>query len=190
MIYTKKMVRFYGVVVCLLCLQGMFSAAQAAVVSFNNNALSVNESDTFSLTIMGSAFPEIVGGGLNLDFDPAVVQIDSVAINTTVFDFYTAEGSLDNLVGTLTDTSFNTFAGVSGSFDIMTIGFTAVGAGVSTLMLSESSIAVFSDSSGNTIGDQISYETATITVSAVPVPAAIWLFASGLIGLARVVRQG
>ena len=42
---------------------------------------------------------------------------------------------------------------------------------------------LFADAFGNLIGDQISYDTASITVSAIPVPAAIWLFLSGFVAL-------
>ena len=165
----------------------------AATVSFNTSAQTVALGSSFSLSVQGTAFPTIVGGGLDLSFNPSVLQISSVTINTSVFEFYMGggmeEGVLNNALGTLTDTAFNTFAGATGDFTIMTIGFTAVGAGISSLNLSESSIWVFSNAVGNPIGNQIVFSDSLITVSAVPVPAAVWLFGSGLLGLASVLRK-
>lgn len=172
---------------------GFMASSHAATISFSSNALSVNSGDGFSLTVQGSGFPAIVGGGLNIDFDASVLQIDQVITNTSVFEFYlgngTEEGRLDNGAGHLTDTAFNTFLGVTGDFDIMTINFTAIGSGSSQLLLSESSIWLFSNVFGQRVGNSISYETAQIDVTAVPVPAAIWLFGSGLLALTSLVRR-
>ena len=167
--------------------------SQAATVSFNTSAQNVVTGSSFTLDVLGTDFPAIVGGGLNLSFDASVLQVSSVSINTAVFEFYlgngTEEGVLNNVLGTLTDTSFNSFVGASGNFTIMSIGFTAVGSGSSLLQLSESSLWVFSDVTGNAIGNQIDYSDALINVTAVPLPAAVWLFGSGLLVLARVLRR-
>ena len=180
--------------VCMLLLALCVSGySQAATISFNAGTQDVAIGSHFTLNVLGTEFPAIVGGGLNLSFDASVLQISSVSINTSVFDFYTGtgteEGVLNNVLGTLTDTSFNTFAGATGDFTIMTIGFTAVGTGTSLLSLSESSIWVFSDDMGKAIGSQIAFLPSSINVSAVPVPAAAWLFGSGLLVLARVLRR-
>ncbi|MDH5571229.1 MAG: PEP-CTERM sorting domain-containing protein [Gammaproteobacteria bacterium] len=165
----------------------------AATVSFNSALTTVNPGDSFSLTIQGSGFDPIVGGGLNLSFDASVLQVNSVTINQSVFEFYLGggveEGILDNSFGSLLNTSFNTFMGASGNFDIMDISFTAIGAGTSNLVLSESLLWVFADTLGGYYGDQVAFESAAVTVSAVPVPAALWLFGTGLIGLAGVVKR-
>lgn len=166
----------------------------AATVSFNNSLTNVNQGDTFSLTVQGTDFAPIVGGGLNLSFNSSVLQVNSVTINQSVFEFYigdgTEEGIVDNSFGQLLNTSFNSFFGASGNFDIMDISFTAVGTGTSDLNLSESLLWVFADEFGGYYGDQVTYDPATVNVvSAVPVPAAVWLFGSGIIGLAGLARR-
>ncbi len=169
------------------------SSLHAATISFSSNSLTVNPGDSFSLTIKGSGFPTIVGGGLNINFDASVLQINQVTINQSVFEFYLGngveEGSLNNATGNLLDTAFNTATGATGNFNIMAIDFTAIGSGSSQLFLSESSIWVFSNEFGQRISNSISYEMAQIDVTAVPLPAAIWLFGSGLLLLLNMRRH-
>ena len=157
------------------------TSVQAATVSLNNSFLDVNQGDVFSLTVQGSGFPDISGGGINFSFNSSVVQINSVTINTSVFTFASGTGTLDNSMGTLIDTYFNTFAGTGSSFDIMTIDFEAIGVGSSSLLMSGSSMFPFADEFGGVV--DVTYESATINVSAVPLPAAVWLFGIGLLAL-------
>jgi hypothetical protein len=167
----------------------------AATVGFNTSLATVNPGDSFSLTVQGSGFDTIVGGGLNLSFNSSVLQINSVTINQSVFEFYighgTEEGILDNSFGQLLNTSFNSFFGAAGNFDIMDISFTAVGVGLSNLALSESGLWVFADEFGGYYGDQVTFDPASVNVvlTTVPVPAAVWLFGSGLIGLIGVAKR-
>jgi len=182
-----------GLLFVFVLFVGYIANASASIISFDQNSLIVSPGDNFSLTIQGNGFPAIVGGGLNIDFDAAVLQIDQVTINQSVFSFYMGrgieEGHIDNIAGRLSNTAFNTFFGASNSFDIMTIDFTALSSGSSLLSLSESSIWVFSDIYGTAVGDGISFSTATINVAAVPLPAAIWLLGSGLLVLLNVRRD-
>ena len=172
---------------------GFSGNSYAAVVSFDTDMLTVSPGDNFTLTVQGSDFPGIMGGGLNFDFDSSILQINQVTINQSVFEFYIGngieEGELDHASGMLSNTAFNTFAGAAGNFDIMTIYFTALAEGTSQLSISESSIWVFSDIYGNAIGGDITYASADISVTAVPLPGALWLFGSGLLVLFKVKRR-
>ena len=165
----------------------------AAAVGFNSSISTFNLGDTFSLTVQGSDFDLIAGGGLDLSFDASILQINTVTINQSVFEFYIGdgieEGILDNSFGQLLNTSFNTFFGAAGNFDIMDTSFIAVGVGSSNLVLSESVFWIFADDFGGYYGDQIVFDPAVVNVSAVPVPAAIWLFGTGLLGLVAVARR-
>ena len=184
---------FYSLFIAMFLSVGMTSV-QAATISFNNSLLDVNQGDLFSLTVQGSGFPDISGGGLNFNFDPSFLQINSVTINTTVFEFEATAagmpntGALDNSMGTLINTHFDTFIGAMGSFDVMTIGFEAIGHGQSSLLISGSSWFPFADEFGSVVGGVI-YESATINVSAVPLPAAAWLFGVGLLALVGFGRK-
>lgn len=181
--------RLLNKICAITCLFMTMTLSQAATVSFNNSVSDINQGSVFFLTVQGVGFPDISGGGLNFSFDSSVLQISSVTINESVFDFVPSTGELDNLAGSLINTSFNTFAGTNSSFDILTIEFEAIGLGSSSLLMSESSMFPFADAIGNTIGSTITYEAATVNVSAVPLPATLWLFSSGLIALIGFVRN-
>ena len=67
-----------------------------------------------------------------------------------------------------------------------TIEFTAVGEGTTSLVLTDSTVNPWA---GNGVPIHPSFLEGNLTVSAVPVPAAMWLFCSGLIGLASVAKR-
>lgn len=157
------------------------ASAQAATVSFNPSSKTVSVGQSFSLDIMGSFLPgeTIEGGGLNLSFSPAALSVSKVSINAALFDFYSLPGTINNAAGTISDMVFNTFAGANGNFLIATVDFMALGIGSSNLLLSQSSVNPFSSASaGSSLS--VTYQPASIAVTAVPVPAAIWLLLSGM----------
>lgn len=164
------------------------SSAHAATVSFSSPNVNVLAGDTFSIDVLGNFTVDeaIEGGGLNLSFDPTVLAVDSVTVNEALFDFFVLPGTPDNATGKVTDTVFNTFAGASGGgFLIATYNFTAKAPGLSPLTLTESSANPFSSAAaGSSLN--VAFTGATVTVEAVPLPAAIWLLTSGmgLMGLA------
>lgn len=157
------------------------SATLAATVYFSPAGFSGSIGQVFSLHIMGDFTPGemIEGGGLNLAFDGLVVNVTNISVNTTLFDFYSDPGTIDNPNGTVTDIVFNTFAGASGIFRIATVDFNAVGLGSTALILTESSLNPFSSAvamESLTVG----FQSSSVMVAAVPLPATAWLFGSGL----------
>jgi hypothetical protein len=159
----------------------------SAAITFNVDTEDVILGRDFSLIIQGNDVPAITGGGLNLIFNPSVIKIKSVTINTSVFEDYsgdgTEEGILDNSSGLLADTTFKTRRGASGDFSIMIIDFTAVGSGTSLLKLSESTASSFLDTSGRPLGNQIVFSDAIIKVSTDHVPIEFWLVSAILLML-------
>lgn len=154
------------------------ATAQAATVGFSMLSAPVTIGQNFSLDIVGSfPTPEALdGGGVNLSFVPSLLNVTSVAINTALFEFSPLPGTINNAAGTVSDIIFNSFANTpTGDFRIATVNFTAIGAGNSILTLTESLLNPFALS-----GTPVPVTFTTASISAVPLPAAIWLMLSGL----------
>jgi len=162
--------------------------AHSATIAFDPASVSANVGDTFTLTLRGSDFATTLdGGGLNVSFDPAVIRVNSVTVDTTVWEFVSGPGTTDNQNGKVQDIVFNSFQTRTGSFPIATIEFLAFGLGTSSITLSESTLNPFA-SGGQRFDPPVSLGAASATV--VPVPAALLLFVSGLSGLFAFGKTG
>jgi hypothetical protein len=184
--------------VALLVLAGAASVASAANNLVINPATSVigpTAERSFILQVLGTDFTDIVvGGGFDLTFDSSVLALNSVTINTALWEFAPSKGHQGP--GTLTDVSFNTFVNSpTGNFLVATLGFTAKAPGatnaLSALTLSASDIYSFSNLDGQEIAVNFASKPFSVTVSAVPLPPTAWLFASGLamLGFVRLQRR-
>jgi len=171
-------------VVCAAALVfGVSVSSMADTIGFNPSTSNVGLGDSFSVDIVGD-FTELAGGVIDLGFTSSVLQIDSVAINP-YFDYFPDSGgpaSGDTWSGIAFDTFVNNPA--SGSVTIATINLTALASGSGSLdvlgtseLYSATALLSPTPSSG------------TVNVSAVPVPAAMWLFGSALFGIAIVSRR-
>lgn len=169
----------------LLCGQ-----ASAATIGWGTAPATIQVSDIFSLNIAGSGFTSNVdGGGVNISYDSSILNVLSVSIDEVVWDFGVtgiSEGTIDNVAGTVNGIMVNTFADVSGSFDVATIQFQAIGSGTSVLALTEFALNPWA--SGGAMINPI-MEDSSLTVSAIPIPPALWLFGSGLLGLVGMARK-
>ena len=174
---------------CLLLLSGQVSAA---TLGWGVAPSSINVGDTFSINIIGSDFIDNVdGGGVNFSFDSSILSVASVSIDENVWDFGGAgisTGLVDNATGTVNGLMVNTFADVIGDFDVATIEFLALSAGTSALSLSEYALNPWA-SAGSTINPDMVEGTLTVSLSSIPVPAAFWLFGSGLLLLIGKARR-
>lgn len=175
--------------VFLLLFSGYISAATISWSSPNTN---INVNDIFTINIIGSGFTgNVDGGGVNFSYDSSILNVVSVSINESVWDFGGAgisTGSINNGAGTVDGIMVNTFGVVTGDFDVASIQFQAVGLGVSDLLLNEFSLNPWA-SGGSSINPVLESSLVTVEETVVPVPAAVWLFGSGLIGLIGVARR-
>lgn len=166
------------IVFCVLSLG--CAIAQAATVYIDPVTQAANVGETVVVSLKGQGFAQAIdGGGVNLSFNPAFLQLSNVKVDATTWEFFTTPGTVNNTAGTLTDLTFSSFAGRSGSFSIAQISFQAKAAGSSALTLTESALNPFS-SGGSLLNPQASLTPATITVQAVPLPAAVWLWVSAM----------
>jgi len=168
-----------------LFLNGYVSAATITATSST-----VNVNDVFSIDIIGTGFiGNVDGGGLNVSFDQNVLNVLSVSIDELVWNFGSTgidTGVINNSTGSIDGIMVNTFANVTGDFVVATIEFQSINGGDSLLLFSEFAINPWA-SSGSLINPE--FTSASVNVSAVPVPAALWLFVSGVIGVFGFLRR-
>jgi len=186
--------------ISMLTLSGL---AGAATVQIKPSSImgSYDLGTSFQFIIEGINFPDTNGGGVRLswvDADLTLLSTDAqleTDMNNAGFNFSGVThsggaGTLDLVPGVFFATS------PTGSFDIATLSFMSNLVGSTDLTISMSPAQpTWKDGSDVNLVPQPSYggiTSVTINptgVSAVPVPAAAWLFASGLFGMVGVVRR-
>ena len=153
--------------------------AAASTVAFDASP-TVNPGQSFTLNLVGSGFSSIVdGGGLNIGYDASILAVTNVTVDDTTWDFYSSPGVIDNAAGSVSEIHFAALSDVSGDFMIASIDFLAIGTGTTDLLLSESTLNPFA-SGGTLLDPPVTFLPGSVTVTAVPLPAAFWLLLSGL----------
>ncbi len=182
-----------------LCFFGIQSS-QAASILVTPSSGSIDLGDTITLTLSGESFTNgSNGGGIDISWDPNVLTLTDLAnVDRSLFpgdSFFGKDGNLT--AGRLEDLSVASLTGTTlVAFDIATLTFTANGAGSTAIDLELGSLNagkdVWTDSSG--LNDAMpTFVDGSVTVtggtSPVPVPPALLLFGSGLIGLGSIARK-
>jgi len=109
-----------------------------ANVSFSESFVKSNTGNTFTLDVLMSDFPVTEGGGLVLNFDPALLQVTSVSVDSGVWEFVNNDGEIDNAGGVVSSILFSSYRGVAGDAKIATIEFQATQKGKGNITLDES----------------------------------------------------
>lgn len=153
--------------------------AQAATVRFSPVAITVQDGGSFSLDLVGTGFSRVLdGGGVNISFDPSLVEVTAVAINTdpaTGWDpDFSSGGTINNVLGSVDGLYFSSFADRSGSLLFATISLRALSPGSGSLQLVEFPGNPFA--TGGDVYPDVSLIAGNVEVTgAVPLPAAVWL---------------
>ena len=207
----KKFTTLTGVAVAAM----MFAAgASASTVSVNPDIINVSVGTTFGATLVAD-FSDVVGGtsggGVGLTWDPTVLTLNEAASG------YSADitGLIANQAATLGGDAGFLFSEVNAVTGLLTLSmdfcplfnpcdslslfniydlvFDAVNPGSSPV---DVGISLFEDVWWDSdpffsqpLDPQPTMVGATVTVGAVPVPPAVWLFGSGLIGLVGIARR-
>ena len=184
------------------------AVASAATVSVLPVTQDVFAGGTFTVDLVATDLIATGGGSMDVTWDPTVLtmsgafvggttdQLAAVSIATPPWSAHTdgcttgggltCNGVLSS--GLLAGLRVGTFMFVTGAADIATLTFTAVGAaGSSTLV----TVADGAGLGGGWSPAMDLYEAGTVNIaaSAVPIPAAVWLFGSGLLGLIGIARR-
>ena len=149
--------------------------------------------DAFSIIVQGSDFLDgVSSGGVQLNWDSTLLTIVSTVAD---LDASMASNGFATL-GVTTVVSneaiavggtFGAGAGLGGTtFDFVTINFTALSS--APISLINSTFGDWQDGNGQSVPGVI-FEGAIVDLVPVPVPAAVWLFGSGLLGLVGVARR-
>ncbi len=172
-----------GLAIALLSASATATAG-SMVITPPDTEVQVGES--FDLQVQGRSFLEtIVGGGFDLVFNGAALELIGVTINP-VWEFVPSGGTIDNAAGSLTDASFNSFTTPrNGDFDVATLSFRALAPGNWQIALAPSTIFVFSDTGANEVTPL--FATANVLV-AVPEPSAVAMMLAGFGLLALTLR--
>lgn len=174
------------ITLCVFLFSGCISAANITWGSASSN---VSSGDVFTIDIVGTGFiSNVDGGGVGFAYDSAVLNVQSISIDESVWDLGAGirQGVIDNALGEVNGISVNAWSSVSGSFSVASVTFMAIGTGESALSLFDWSTNPWA-SNGQLINPV--YTSATVSVSSVPLPASFWLFATGILGLFRLVKQ-
>lgn len=172
---------------------GQSMAATVGLVEVN--PIETNGAATLDLQLVGTDFasPGVDGGAFTFSWDPSILQYTATTVASPpwdpggfVNDANAASGVVDYVF-----TTYTPGGGLFPNFDIATISFNVIGAvGTSTaITFADSAFGGFV--APGSVPVAVTYVDAlvSVTASAVPVPAAVWLFGTGLLGLAGVARR-
>ena len=163
--------------------------SMAATVGLTEvNPIDTNGAPTIDLQLVGTDFaaPGVDGGNFTFSWDPAVLQYTATDADAIVSDGNAASGVVDFVFTTYTPSG-----GLFPNFDIATISFNVIGAvGSSTsITFADSDFGGFVSPGAVPVAVTYVNGLVNVTASAVPVPAAVWLFGTGLLGLAGLAKR-
>ncbi len=179
------------------------ASAQAGTISLQATSL-VTEGDLINLDIyMNFTDEATLGGGFDILFnstlvsyisgsyvvdaglnsDPAFTRDDSAGADI----YHRIDIESDGLIGL----AFGNFNPLTGPALVGSMQFRADNAGLADFGARDTTNPVVGNFYGEALGDiqHPTYLGTTVEIQAVPIPAAVWLFGSGLIGLLGVARR-
>jgi hypothetical protein len=182
------------------------SAVQSATISLiptSSTTINISDVVTFDLYLDATDLAELLGGGLDVFYDASILTYNGdfafdAGIPNEGFNFVGDDCAVTLTAncsgpGEINAITFGSFAGltVGSGYLVGSLSFTGAAEGISVLSMLDNDLpsGPFTNLFGTPIDPGMMYAGATVVVSAVPVPAAVWLFGSGLLGLVGVARR-
>ena len=120
-----------------------------ANISFSEDVVKSRIGNAFTLDVLMTDFPTTEGGGLELYFDSALLQVTSVTVDDSVWTFVNKDGDIDNAGGSVSGILFSSYQGVASDAKVATIEFHAIHKGKSNITLEESASNPFASNGQN-----------------------------------------
>ncbi len=133
-----------------------------SVVSLSSSKVNVGDGEFFTLDVTASDLESSEGGSVTVNYDPALLEVSSVNVDTSAWNFVNKNGQIDNESGSVTDIVFSSYQGVSGDAVLATVEFKAIAKGSSSITLTASAVNPFA-SNGEAIS--VLYEAANVTAN-------------------------
>jgi hypothetical protein len=164
--------------------------SHAATLSVLPDRSTYTVNDTVRLSIDGTSFAETADGvGVTVSWDPTILTYSGIAFANPPWDTTFVNNS--NVTNGILDTVLaGSTSGAADNFQLAEITFTALSIGSTDVLIGTSgggcvpgACGVFSG------GTTILTDFNPANVNVVPIPAAIWLFGTGLVGLLGMRRK-
>ena len=173
-IMKKKLSGVKGAAFSAACL-GLASLGLSASVHAVHVDANGSSTDTYTVTSFPYNNAAQVTGNFADFYDFTISDNNTVASNAINLDLVLNDMTIYNIDGFAAELWGNN----SGTWDFIDSGLDLDG----TLANNDYRLIISGDANGNSGG------LYTVAISAVPIPAAVWLFGSGLVGLAAVARR-
>lgn len=112
-------------------------------VSMSESNIHSKVGNTMLVDVLMSDFVFTEGGGIDMHFNPALVQVNSVVVDGDTWGFVNRDGSINNTDGLVSGILFSSYQGLSGNAKIATIELEFVGKGRGEISMSESASNLF-----------------------------------------------
>ncbi len=146
--------------------------------------------DSIPIAIQGNFSTSILASSFTVTFDPAMFSVNYVVVDPLFIDAALPPPtfSIDNVAGTVTTSELVNLAGAPVNTDFTFLYISGVITAAGTFDVGFTSQVMF-DLNGNLLEAGRDFTVVPATVSSVPVPAALWLFGSGLLALVGFGRR-